>query len=64
MFDFFEMLAFGRRIRAHEEDWSSLKSFCDGWHLAVKPDATAPCVVYLVKAEEPCGNGQKGKREP
>ena len=52
MWDFVEMLSSGKDIVAHGEHWISLKYFQDGVHLAIKADATFPCLVNCIKLEK------------
>ena len=52
MFEFFEMLNFGQKIKAHGKEWQSIKTHQNGYHSAIEIGSKLPCQLYLVKVEE------------
>ena len=59
MFEFLQSINFGRVLKAHDEEWQSLKYFYDGYHLVIKKGSKLPCPVYLIKEESEETNESK-----
>jgi len=53
MFDFMQMLGFGKEVTAHGQKWQSVHECPGGYHLAVPLNAQVPCPVTLVKEDKP-----------
>lgn len=52
MFDFLNMMNFGRVITANGEQWQSVQYFVDGYHLAIKTgEQSLPVQCYIVKED-------------
>lgn len=51
MFDFLNMMNFGRVITAHEEEWQSVQYLQNGYHLAIRRSEGMPNHCYLVKED-------------
>lgn len=52
MFEFLDMMNFGRVITAHGEKWQSIQYYQDGYHLAIKTgEQSLPVQCYLVKQD-------------
>jgi hypothetical protein len=52
MFDFMDMLSFGKKIQSKGETWISIKYLHDGMYIAVREDALFPAPMYLVKEDK------------
>lgn len=52
MFDFMQMMQFGRETKAHGETWLVLHALQNRCSLAIKPGDTFPCPVYLIQEPE------------
>lgn len=51
MFDFFEGLLLGQKVKAHGKDWILIKYLKEGYSLAVPKGETLPCQVYLIRED-------------
>ena len=53
MFDFIDMLSFGRKVECHGEEWLILQPLQNRCSIAVRPGDNFPCQVFLIKELEP-----------
>ena len=53
MFDFLDMLSFGREVECHGEEWLMLRPLQNRYSLAIRPGDDFPCQVFLIKEPEP-----------
>jgi len=52
MFEFLELIDFGRVFEAHGEKWQKIKYIKDGYNIAIKDGDKLPCQLFLVKEEK------------
>ena len=52
MFDYLDIMTFGREIEAHGEKWLELKALQNRCYLAIRPSDSMPCQVFLVQTPE------------
>lgn len=58
MFEFMDMLNFGKELEVNGEKWLSIKSLQNRCHLVVRPTDTYPCQVFLVQTLEVLKEGK------
>lgn len=46
------MFQFGRKIKCQKEEYIILQYYQDGYYLGVKPNATIPAQIYLIKDDD------------
>jgi hypothetical protein len=49
MFEFLDILEFGRKVTIQDEEWLILRPLQNGCSLAVKPTDKMPCPVWLIQ---------------
>jgi hypothetical protein len=52
MFDFMNLMNFGREITAHGEQWQSIQMLQNGYHLAVRVGEKLPTQCYVVQEDK------------